>query len=98
LDICKSKLVVGQLQSFNKGKAYVSLISSTNLNKIVFENNFRKGSCKWGHNYNIKHFNHTFSTNYKSKWFFTIKKVQDFPQTSFVPHHPFWWELLKQKN
>jgi hypothetical protein len=23
--------------------------------------------------------------------------VQDFPQTSFVPHHSFWRELLKQK-
>jgi hypothetical protein len=23
--------------------------------------------------------------------------VQDFPQTSFAPHHPFWTNLLKQK-
>jgi hypothetical protein len=23
--------------------------------------------------------------------------LQDFPQTFFAPHHPFWTDLLKQK-
>jgi len=43
LDIHKSKLTIAQLQSFSKGKTYVYLIFSTNLSKIVFENNFGKG-------------------------------------------------------
>ncbi len=45
LDIHKSKLLITQLQSFNKGKTYVSLVFSTNLDKIVFENNFQKRNC-----------------------------------------------------
>ncbi len=28
---------------------------------------------------------------------FSLLKVQDFPQTSFIPHHPFSRDLLKQK-
>jgi hypothetical protein len=28
---------------------------------------------------------------------FSLLKVQDFPQTFFVPHQPFGRELLKQK-
>jgi len=44
LDIDKSKLAVVQLQSFSKCKTYVVLVFSTNLSKIVFENNFRKGN------------------------------------------------------
>ncbi len=29
---------------------------------------------------------------------FSLLKLQDFPQTFFAPHHPFWTDLLKQKN
>jgi hypothetical protein len=29
---------------------------------------------------------------------FSLLKMQDFPQTSFVPHHPFLKDILKQKN
>jgi hypothetical protein len=42
LDIHKSKLAVTQLQSFSKGKTYVSLVFSTNSGKTMFENNFEK--------------------------------------------------------
>jgi hypothetical protein len=49
LDIHKSKLVVTQQQSFNNNKTYVSLVFSTNSNKIMFENNFRNGNCTQRH-------------------------------------------------
>jgi hypothetical protein len=43
LDIHKSKHAVAQLQSFSKGKTYVSLFFSTNSGKTMFEDNFEKG-------------------------------------------------------
>ncbi len=70
LDIHKWKWALTQLQSFNKGKTYVSLIFSTS------QNNFWKRNYTWKHNCNTKHFNHALSTNCKSKWFFTIKSAR----------------------
>jgi hypothetical protein len=67
LDIHKLELVVAQLQSFSKGKTYVSLVFSTNLNKTMFENNFQKKNYTQRHNCNTEHFNHTLSPNYKGK-------------------------------
>ncbi len=97
LDIHKSKLVVTQLQSFNKGKIYVSLVFSTNLDKIMFENNFWKGNCTWGHNYITKHFNHTLSTNCKGKWFFIIKNVRFF-ENIFCCTSSFLKGIFEAKN
>ncbi len=67
LNMHKSKFVVAQLQSFNQGKTYISLVFSTQLGKTMFENNFREGNYTQGHNYNTKHFNYTLFTNCKGK-------------------------------
>jgi hypothetical protein len=53
------KLAIAQLQSFSKGKTYVSLVVSTNLSKTMFENNSQERNYTQGHNCNIKHLNHT---------------------------------------
>jgi hypothetical protein len=74
LDIHKSKLAVAQLQSFSKRKKYVSLVSSTILSKIMFENHFQKGNCTQGHNCNTKCFYNP-KLGYINFWVSLIREV-----------------------
>jgi hypothetical protein len=97
LDMHKSKFVIAQLQSFSKGKTYVSLVFFTNLGKTMFENNFREGNYIQGHNHNTKHFNHTLSTNCKGKWFFIIKSAR-FSTNIFCSKSSFLKGSFEAKN
>ncbi len=73
-DIHKSKLNVAKIQSINFGKTHICFIFSTKLGDISWKKCFLEGNTILRNKCNIKHWNHTLSTNYSGKLFFTIKR------------------------
>ncbi len=79
--IHKSKLVVVEIQFVNFGKTYICFVSSTKLNNISWKFCFLEGNIIIGDKCNIKHLNHTLSTNYNGKLFFTIKRPRSYKKS-----------------
>jgi len=96
-DIHKSKLVVVEIKFINFGKIYTCFIFPTKLSNISWENDFLEGNTTLGDNCNIKHLNHTLSTNYNGKLFFTIKRPSSYKKF-FATHHPYWKVPLQQQK
>ncbi len=80
-DIHKSKLVVAKIQFSNFGKTYTCFDFPTNLGNIFWENCFLKKNTTLKHKCNIKHLNHTLSTNYNGMLFFTIKRPRSYKKS-----------------
>ncbi len=72
-DIHKSKFVIVEWLSTKAHKIYNYLVFSTKPNRNSQKNDFLEGKTNLGHKCILNRFNQILSTNYKRRWFLTIK-------------------------
>jgi hypothetical protein len=93
-DIRTSKMILVESHFAKVNKTYNLLILSTKFDHFSCENCFLERKLIFGHKCSTICLNHTFSTNCKGKFFFTIKRLRS-SKKSFCYKSSILKELLR---